>query len=133
MAGLIIRSIKKSMALTGCALLLSTLPLNAEERVLTGPEIKQILSGKNVEGKTPGSENPWAQSFLANGTTKFQWLGLDSVETGTWFVQKDQYCSTWPPSRHADCYSIVKRVKNGTSEIIFRKKGKADWAAEIID
>ncbi len=133
MAGITTRSIKKSMALTGCALLLSTLPLKADERVLTGPEIKQILSGKNVEGNAPGSDNPWAQSFLPSGTTKFRWLGLDSVETGTWFVQKDQYCSIWPPSRNADCYSIVKREKNGKSEIIFRKKGKSDWAAKIID
>ena len=63
---------------------------NAEERILSGEEIRTLLPTVTVRGEA--SE----QQFSASGETALTDHGKKS--TGRWTVEGDRYCSTWPPN-----------------------------------
>ncbi|MGH6908486.1 MAG: hypothetical protein ACREDX_11580, partial [Aestuariivirga sp.] len=76
----------------------------AEERKLTGDEIKAALTGKKVVGNNDGKS--WTQMFKANGDTLYQLTGTEA-QNGYWEVRGDQYCSQWPPNAAWDCFDMT--------------------------
>ncbi|MBC8036687.1 MAG: hypothetical protein H7X89_05670 [Rhizobiales bacterium] len=89
-----------ALALAG----LSTMAL-AEERKLTGDEIKAALSDKKVAGTTENGAG-WTQSFKANGDTLYQLVGTEA-QNGAWEVQGERFCSQWPPDPAWVCYDVT--------------------------
>ncbi|MEM6371608.1 MAG: hypothetical protein AAF727_02370 [Pseudomonadota bacterium] len=79
----------------------TTAPLLAEERVLFGPEIDDLLPGIVALGV--GEET--VQTFSASGSTEYVASGRASV--GKWWVTATQYCSSWPPASGSACYDVV--------------------------
>ena len=79
-------------------------PANAQDRKLTGPEIKALLTDRVAHGKEDsGSANE--QLFLASGAT-FYSVGAAQSQ-GRWEVRGNQYCSAWPPSTSWSCYDVT--------------------------
>ncbi len=71
----------------------------AQERELSGPEIKALLPTIIVKGEGT------SQRFSAVGGTTYTDHGRDS--TGSWTVEGDKYCSIWPPNQTKACYGVV--------------------------
>lgn len=67
-------------------------------RPLSGDEIRALLPTITAATETT------RQTFAANGDT----LYTDPARTtkGRWRVQRDFYCSTWPPSDAWRCYGV---------------------------
>ncbi len=76
---------------------------NAQERPLTGEEIRAALAGKSVTGERRGKS--WSQSFDESGATTYVSDGRPSP--GRWRVDGDRYCSQWPPASRWDCYKMT--------------------------
>ena len=71
-------------------------PLAADQwRSMTGEEISEALTGMKLQ-----YELAW-QDFRASGRTLYN-AGEDSW--GYWRVERDRYCSQWPPQGAWDCY-----------------------------
>ncbi|UWP88130.1 hypothetical protein [Aliiroseovarius crassostreae] len=70
---------------------------------MRGDEIRAALTDARVvySGKDQGR---W-QLFHADGRTLYV-AGAESW--GRWFVKEDQYCSSWPPASHVDCYDMLR-------------------------
>lgn len=79
----------------------------AEEVKLTGPQIIQALSEKEVKGNDNGQVS--SQIFRSNGAT-FYAIG-QAQQIGYWKVVEDKYCSVWPPSEHWVCYDVFQNGK----------------------
>lgn len=79
----------------------------AEEVKLTGPQIIQALSEKEVKGNDNGQVS--SQIFRSNGAT-FYAIG-QAQQIGNWKVVEDKYCSVWPPSEHWVCYDVFQNGK----------------------
>lgn len=86
-------------------LLIQTLPALAEERRLTGEEIRTALSDKTVES-TGGDGKPYTQIFQKGGLTIYN-AGPQSSSNGFWDVRGNQYCSQWPPNESWSCYDMT--------------------------
>lgn len=86
------------------ALLAIGLPALAEERKLSGAEIKQALSGHTLKGESDSGE--WTQDFDPSGRTTYSQGNSNSP--GIWQVKGDQYCSSWPPNPNLSCYDVTK-------------------------
>ena len=71
------------------ATLLVPFAANAEERALSGAQIKEFLPRIIVKGEAT------TQRFSASGETTYTDHGRESH--GRWSVEGDLYCSTWPP------------------------------------
>ena len=96
-------SVTKLVAATCLVMLASTPIAGADERPLTGAEIKDALSGNTVAGVQDGQA--WKQYFDPNGRTTYVSGGRASP--GRWSVRGDKYCSQWPPSERWDCYAMT--------------------------
>lgn len=87
-------------------LLVSTLTLaataHASERLLTGAEITQVLSGHAY--RHADVTKKVEQIFHASGDTFYVEDGAQSQ--GRWDVRGDKYCSQWPPSEAWSCYTV---------------------------
>ncbi|MEM9105709.1 MAG: hypothetical protein AAGC96_08635 [Pseudomonadota bacterium] len=79
----------------------------SDARKLTGAEIKTLLP--TITAVTDTTQ----QTFAENGDT----LYTDPARTtkGRWRVQRDFYCSTWPPSDAWRCYAV--ELQTGSEEI----------------
>ena len=87
-------------------LLLFAGPASASDaRKLTGEEIKTLLPTITAVTDTT------RQTFARNGDT----LYTDPARTtkGRWRVQRDFYCSTWPPSDSWRCYAVELQASSG--------------------
>jgi hypothetical protein len=84
-------------------LLLASLDAAAAEHKLPGKEIREILSGRIVQGTNDGGD--WRQSFSPSGDTVYSTQSGHS--DGMWDVRGDQYCSRWPPGDHWTCYDVL--------------------------
>jgi len=73
---------------------------DANWQSLTGPEIREALTGRTVD-----YAGQW-QDFRASGRTLY-FSGRESW--GYWQVRGDQYCSMWPPSDLWACYDMARR------------------------
>jgi hypothetical protein len=90
------------LALTS-ALLLTSLPTLADERKLSGPEIREALSGHTLKGSSDSGD--WTQDFDPSGRTTYSQGNSNSP--GTWQIKGDQYCSAWPPNPNISCYDVT--------------------------
>jgi hypothetical protein len=113
----------RTLARIAGVLLLSCSAL-AEERPLTGEEIRAALNDRTVAGVDDGKA--WQQTFQKSGAT-FYSRG-SSVSNGFWDVRGDEYCSQWPPSEHWSCYKITG---DGEAITFISEDGKA-WPAKIL-
>jgi hypothetical protein len=107
-------------------LLLLTLivPAQAEEKPLTGDEIRAALSDRTVAGVDNGKA--WQQTFQKGGATFYAQGG--AVSNGFWDVRGDEYCSQWPPSENWACYKITGE---GDALTFISNAGKA-WPVKVL-
>ena len=89
----------------GLLLLIQTLPAAAEERPLSGAEIRAALSDKTVEG-VDDRNTIYTQIFQKGGLTIYT-IGPQASSNGFWEVRGDRYCSIWPPNESWSCYSVT--------------------------
>ena len=99
----------------------------AEERKLSGVEIRIALSDKIVEG-TDDSGRRYTQIFQKGGLTIFNVMPTSS-SNGIWDVRGDQFCSQWPPSTFWTCYDMMA---TGTVLKFIAPDGKI-WPVTILD
>jgi len=92
----------------------------AEQRALTGTEIRAALEGNTAGGIQDGEA--WKQYFDPNGQTTYVSGGRASP--GRWSVRGDKYCSQWPPSERWDCYRMTG---DGDQLTFVPDGGGADW------
>lgn len=86
------------------SLILLAAPALAEEKTLTGAEIKTLLADRIMTGQD-GSKS-WEQVFQKGGMTLYK-VG-NAQSQGFWEVRGDQYCSQWPPSQNWACYDMTR-------------------------
>jgi hypothetical protein len=86
------------------ALLVISAPALADERKLSGAEIKQALADHTLKGK--GDNGEWTQDFDPSGRTTYSQGNSNSP--GTWQIKGDQYCSAWPPNPNLSCYDVTR-------------------------
>ncbi len=98
----------------------------AEERKLTGDEIKAAIADKKVAGTTENGAG-WTQSFKANGDTLYQLTGTEA-QNGGWEVRGDQFCSQWPPDPAWVCYDVTG--ENG--RVTFISDTGKKWPAKVL-
>jgi hypothetical protein len=101
-------------------------PAFAEERKLTGAEIRAALSDKIVEG-TDDAGRPYTQIFQKGGLTVYT-IKPSSSSNGKWDVRGDQFCSQWPPSENWSCYDMTGDGKQLT---FIAKDGKL-WRIKVL-
>jgi hypothetical protein len=109
------------------AVVLAPLAVHAEERVLTGPQIRELLPRITVKGEAT------TQHFSASGETTYTDHGKTS--SGRWSVEGDQYCSTWPPNDAKSCYgvSIEEGPPDGGPATIIWINAAGERAVNIIE
>jgi hypothetical protein len=91
------------LALLAVLALMSVPAAQAEERPLTGDEIRDMLTDKEIIG-TSGSGRETRQSFSRTGRTGYN---DGHLSWGYWDVRDDQYCSQWPPQQNWVCYDMA--------------------------
>ena len=96
----------------------------ADERRLTGAEIRDALSGNTVSGIQDGVA--WKQYFDPSGQTTYVSGGRASP--GRWSVRGDRYCSQWPPSERWDCYTMTG---DGDRMTFVPDGGGTDWPVTV--
>jgi hypothetical protein len=106
--------------------LFAALPAFADERKLTGAEIRAALSDKIVEG-TDDAGRPYTQIFQKGGLTVYT-IKPSSSSNGKWDVRGDQFCSQWPPSENWSCYDMTGDGKQLT---FIAKDGKL-WRIKVL-
>ena len=76
----------------------------SEEVKLTGKQITDVLSEKEVKGYDNGQTS--TQIFRSNGATFYS---IDQAQQiGNWKIVAGQYCSVWPPSEQWVCYDVFQ-------------------------
>lgn len=92
--------------LLATALLLAPTLAAAEEwKTLNDSEILQVLTGVHVEYVAA------RQEFLPSGVTIYN---TGEKKTGRWSVNKDRYCSSYPPANEIICYTVDQLVEDET-------------------
>jgi len=94
------------------ALLLSLTagPSSAEEKPLTGEEIRALLPDILAVSETT------RQTFAKNGDTVFE--DGRRVTNGRWRIQDNFYCSTWPPGGGWRCYGVLFDKRDNGPDVI---------------
>lgn len=100
----------------------------AEERPLTGAEIKAALAGKSVTGERRGKS--WTQSFEEGGATTYVSDGRPSP--GRWRVDGNRYCSQWPPASRWDCYSMTGDLTASPPTVTWIYPDGTRWPGTIV-
>jgi hypothetical protein len=111
------------------ALIIATLvcaPALADERALSGDDIRAALSDKTVEG-TSDTGKPYSQIFQKGGLTIYN-AGPQASSTGFWDVRGDQYCSQWPPNETWSCYSMT----GDGARLTFVAAGGKTWPVKVL-
>ncbi|MEP2784247.1 MAG: hypothetical protein ABJO67_05995 [Pseudoruegeria sp.] len=97
-------------AILGVLLAIAPSVAFAEEwKTLNDAEILQVLTGKHVEYVAA------RQEFLGSGITIYD---TGEKANGRWSVNRDRYCSTWPPSSEITCY-VVEQNSQDTTRVRF--------------
>jgi hypothetical protein len=103
--------------------LLLAVPALAEDwRLLDGPGITAALTARVLQYQDGSTQN-----FFLDGRTLYEAGAGESW--GKWWVEADQYCSTWPPSDVAACY----RVEVQGVEVRFTSKGGDVSVGRYVD
>jgi hypothetical protein len=100
-------------------------PAKAEEKKLSGAEIRSALADKIVLGTDEGGHG-YTQVFQKGGVTLYT-VNQSSTSTGLWDVRQDQYCSQWPPGQIWTCYDVTS---DGTSLTFVARDGKT-WPVTL--
>ena len=79
---------KIATTLTVFSLLFSISQVCHAEKMLSGDEIKALLTGKTIY-VTPNGSTQWRQYFAADGTS-----ARDNGEISDWTVEGDKHCNT---------------------------------------
>lgn len=103
-------------------LTLATPALAQDWTALDGPAITKALSARVL-----GYEDGSTQNFFQDGRTLYQAGGGESW--GKWWVESDQYCSTWPPSDVPACYAVEAQGL----EVRFTSKGGDVSVGRYVD
>ena len=90
--------------------------LAQEDRLLSGPEVAQMISGNTVEG-TMAAGGPYREFYLPDGTIR------GSNYDGRWSVVDDTLCFTYDAATPPQCWSA--RI-NRSGEISWIKNGVVD-------
>jgi hypothetical protein len=106
--------------------LVTALPALADERKLTGAEIRVALSDKIVEG-IDDSGRRYTQVFQKGGLTIYNVMPSSS-SNGLWDVRDDQLCSQWPPGENWSCYDMTG---DGPALTFIAKDGKL-WPVKVL-
>jgi hypothetical protein len=75
----------------------------AEAIKLSGPEIFAALSDATLYA---GDKSNIEQIFQKSGQTVY--IENGQLSQGTWFVEDDKYCSTWPPGTSKSCFDVTR-------------------------
>ena len=81
----------------------------AEWVKMSGMEITDALTGRTLvylNKDDPSQKVDTIQDFRASGATLYTFKGRESW--GYWRVEKDQYCSQWPPNDLWACYGMAR-------------------------
>ena len=100
-------------------------PGHADQRKLSGPQIKEMLEDGTVSGIQNGQA--WTQDFRKGGMTVYRADG-ESPSEGRWRAKADQFCSQWPPARAWVCYDIIRE---GDGILFVPADGGDVWRAAI--
>lgn len=92
------RDPKFSAAVLGACLIAA--PVLGVEEKLSGEEIGALLPTIRAIGEET------SQTFGNNGATNYSEKGRESF--GQWWVEADQYCSSWPPNSGKACYDVLR-------------------------
>ncbi len=84
--------------------LVPTLAAAEDWKTLNDNEILQVLTGVHVEYVAA------RQEFLASGVTIYN---TGEKKTGRWSVNKDRYCSSFPPAE-ITCYTVDQQIEDET-------------------
>lgn len=82
-----------------------TFAVAEEWKTLNDSEILQVLTGVHVEYVAA------RQEFLPSGVTIYN---TGEKKTGRWTVNKDRYCSSYPPANEITCYTVEQQVADET-------------------
>ncbi len=92
----------------------SVMSADAEERRLSGVDIRDLLTGAVTAAPRDGGEI--LQTFFADRRTRYD----DGRESwGLWEVRGDQYCSNWPPSPAWVCYDMFGWQQDGRQWVVW--------------
>ena len=118
---------KTTSGFLACIVLLTfSVGVSAEERHMTGEEIKKSLSGNTAVGLT--GEPPFRQFFGTDGKTTYA-DGQRPPTYGEWIVQNNDYCSLWGPGSWS-CYE-VREIQGG---IVWVGKDRGDrYPAKVLE
>jgi hypothetical protein len=92
-------------------------PAMCAETILKSAEITSVLTDVVLYATVNGQ--PADQIFQKSGVTFYNAAGNQSQ--GTWKVEGDQYCSTWPPNPSLSCYNVAR---DGNKITFIAKDGK---------
>jgi hypothetical protein len=63
-------------------------------RLLSGAEIRELVSGKTVEGRYISRSGTWADFHVPDGRVSS--VESDGTHIGTWAIEGDDICYTYP-------------------------------------
>jgi hypothetical protein len=106
----------KKLFVIGLSLFINIENCLSSETQLTGPEIQSLLSDTVLYADA--ERRPVRQIFNNSGATFI--ISAGGQSQGTWKVQADEYCSTWPPNSAWSCY---KMTRDGDVVVFISKDG----------
>lgn len=91
----------KLAALAAIALLLTACATTQKEqyvddgyRLLSGTEVRELVSGRTVEGRYISRKGTWADFHVVDGRVSS--IESDGTHLGTWEIRGDEICYTYP-------------------------------------
>lgn len=109
---------KTAVFVAGCAVLFSVAPLSHAEKMLSGDEIKALVTGKTTYVTAPNGRK-FRQVFNADGSSE-----RDNGQKSEWHVDGDKHCNT--AAVNALCANI-RDNGDGTYSRVFDGKPVVDW------
>lgn len=115
---------KLAVAIAGFSLLFTLSQASHAEKMLSGEEIKALVTGKTIY-VTQGSSAQWRQYFAADGSS-----ARDNGDTSVWHVEGDKHCNT--AAKNNPCLPI-RDNGNGTYDRVKSDGNPAVTFTKIID
>lgn len=114
---------KIAVSVAGFALLFSLAQASYAEKMLSGDEIKALVTGKTTY-VTATNGKKWRQVFNADGSSE-----RDNGQKSEWHVEGDKHCNT--AAVNYPC-ATIRDNGDGTYTRIFEGKPVVDWT-KIVD
>ena len=104
-----------AFALCLCVDFSKLIPVAQSEAVMSGPMIREVLTGATVVTPRAG-KTTIRQVFYSDRRTRYD----DGRESwGLWEVRGDLYCSQWPPSPSWVCYEMRQWTEDGAHWVVW--------------